>query len=206
MFTGLIEEVGRVLDPPPALRVECRFARELSAGESVCVDGACLTVESVEARRSAFTAHLSRETMKRGIARAYRRGTRVNLERALGVGARLGGHVVTGHVDSPGRVTGISALPGGDREVRIRFDPSCRALVVEKGSICVSGVGLTVTGIDPEKACARVVLVPHTLSSTTAGSWRSGSEVNIEFDILGKYVQGKGSPAARGESSGERLQ
>lgn len=193
MFTGLIEGVGTVIDPPPGIVVRCAFARELRRGDSIAVDGACLTVEDVSGAASAvpaFSAHLSRETMDCSIAGSYRRGAVVNLERPVGIGDRLGGHMVTGHVDSVAAVARSSTrVSRGRKEIRhwIRFDERFDRLVVEKGSVALNGISLTVAGVD---GCGlfHVVLIPETLSTTNSSSWRAGTRLNIEFDLLGKYV------------------
>ncbi|HEX6972191.1 MAG TPA: riboflavin synthase [Limnochordia bacterium] len=188
MFTGIVEAVGRIraIEPRPAgegvrLVIEARFAPELSIGESVCVDGACLTVTARDAQ--VFAADLSPETLSRT---RFTPGRPVNLERSLRVGDRLGGHWVTGHVDGPGRVAAVRPVGGGCVEMRIEPPAELLPLIVEKGSIAVDGVSLTVARLS--QAAFDVALIPQTLAQTTLSDRREGDWVHLEADILAKHI------------------
>jgi riboflavin synthase len=184
LFTGLIEGTGRVVRTGGGVLVVSGGVLEgVLPGESVSVDGACLTATGAEGGEAAF--HISGETAARSVAAGYVRGTEVNLERPLTAGGRFHGHVVTGHVDCTAQVT--RAVPSGaDRQVDFSLEERFSDLVVEKGSVAVSGISLTVASVGGGAFC--VVLIPETLERTTAGSWKPGTRVNLEFDILGKYV------------------
>lgn len=188
MFTGLIEAVGIVqaLVPTGSLRrfvIEAPFTTELQIGESVAVDGACQTVVARE--QKTFAVEAIAETLKRTKFGSYRVGQPVNLERALRLGDRLGGHVVQGHVDCTGKV-GPIRQNGAERLMWVEFPGDYAPLVVDKGSVAIDGVSLTVV-----HAAARrfsVALIPHTWQATTFAGLRTGDSVNLEFDLLGKYM------------------
>jgi len=189
MFTGLIEstgiikEIGRRGDYR-VLSVAASFAGEpLAVGASIACDGTCLTV--VSAGEGWFAVEASEETARRTTINRYRVGSKINLERSLKVGDRLGGHFVTGHVDDVG-VVDFLRRAGRSLELAIGHDPKYDCLVVEKGSICISGVSLTVNDLRSAWFC--VNLIPHTAEVTTIGSLTVGSRVNLEFDMIGKYV------------------
>lgn len=187
MFTGVVETTGAVMRTPPALRISTALASELQAGESVSVDGSCLTVDGTDTGRDWFSAHVSAETARVTIARRYRRGTLVNLERAVMVGDRLGGHIVSGHIDGTAKVLRISTESDGSRRVRLGTDVNPSGLLVQRGSVTLNGISLTVTEVG--RGTFEVVMVPLTMSMTTASEWRPGSLLNIEFDTMGKYVR-----------------
>jgi riboflavin synthase len=206
MFTGLIEAVGSVqaLVPAAASRrivVESPFAAELEPGESVCIDGACQTVVAREQRT--FAVEAIPETLKRTKLGLYRVGQPVNLERALRLSDRLGGHVVQGHVDCTGRIDQLRSS-GNERLVWVAFPGDYAPLLVDKGSIAIDGVSLTVV-----TAAARrfsVALIPHTWEHTTFANLRTGDTVNLEFDLLGKYMLRQrqlGSSAVRSAARGQ---
>ncbi len=190
MFTGLIEGTGTLLrierrGPDAAMVIEAGpEAGAFVLGESISVDGACLTVTSSSGR--VFTADVSVETLTRTTLGRKVSGSRLNLEKALRLGDRLGGHLVTGHVDAVALFR--DRKPEG-RSVRLFFDspPEIMRLVVEKGSIAINGVSLTVNGVS--ESGFDVNIVPHTMSHTTIGELRPGEEVNIETDLIGKYVE-----------------
>jgi riboflavin synthase len=190
VFTGIIELVGRVESLRPArgsARLEVRapgIAGELRRGESVAVNGACLTVVSAAGERVEFDAVA--ETLKRTALGDLGPGSLVNLERALRADARLDGHIVQGHVDATGRVRRLERA-GDDARLDLECAPEFAELLVEKGSVAVDGVSLTVVGVGA--AGFDVALVPHTLAVTTLGSLRPGQRVNLEADVLGKYVK-----------------
>lgn len=190
MFTGLVEEVGSVVSIEPlddAVRI-CIAAdtvlEGVNLGDSIAVDGVCLTV--VEANETSFTADVMLETLRRSRIGEYSEGTRVNLERALAAGDRLGGHFVQGHVDA---VTTLQHRSPAEHWDLLRFSlpGSMRRYVVEKGSIAISGISLTVSAVGED--WFEVSLIPATLEATTAGAWKPGDMVNIEVDIIAKYVE-----------------
>jgi riboflavin synthase len=203
MFTGIVEERGMVDAPGPLLGIRSiRVGRDLSVGESVCVQGVCLTV--TERRRDGHfgiaAAHivrgrhewvlsfdLSPETLARSSLGGLRPGDPVNLERAATLSTRLGGHLVQGHVDGVGTITEVREADPG-RDVRIRLPDGLARYVVEKGSITVDGVSLTVTDIAGDEF--GVALIPFTLEATTLGTAKVGDPVNLEVDVLAKYVEG----------------
>lgn len=190
MFTGIITAVGTVTradarDGGRALVIASPY-QGLELGESIAVDGVCLTVEQVQDTQ--FQVHAVAATLERTKLGAYQPGRRVNLERALRAGDRLGGHLVQGHVDGVGTVSAITAA-GEEQQVEIDLPPAVAALTVERGSLTVDGVSLTVNAL-PAAARARVVLVPFTLQHTTLAGLRSGDTVHLEADIIGRYVQG----------------
>lgn len=184
MFTGLIENVGEVVRGTGSLVVvKSPLAAEIRTGDSVAVDGACLTVTGIAGQEMSF--HTSRETLSRTIAVDYIRGTPINLELSLEIGDRLHGHMVSGHIDCTSRVLVISK-GREDRLIRISLPEVFSDLVVERGSVALNGISLTV--VEAESKMFSVVVIPETLTRTTAGGWKPGTGINIEFDILGKYV------------------
>jgi riboflavin synthase len=190
MFTGLIEGTGKLVKIEPRgkdmrLSIEASFELEgLHKGESVAVDGVCLTVVSWEGRT--FTVDVSQETLSRSTIGQRRLGDEVNLERALKLGDRLGGHLVNGHVDGRSKV--IALKKRGDSLVfEFEVDQGLARYLVEKGSVAVNGVSLTINRC-AERAF-QVNVVPHTAQVTTLGNLKVGDEVNIEVDIIGKYVE-----------------
>jgi riboflavin synthase len=195
MFTGIVEELGVVREVGPArLAVSCRTVTEDSAiGASVAVNGTCLTV--VERSEAHLAFDLSEETLRRTGLSRLAEGDPVNLERPLSLSSRLGGHLVQGHVDGVGEVVRIEA--DGDRGARltVRSPAEVRRYLVEKGSVCVDGVSLTVAELDGD--AFSVALIPHTLNVTTLGSARPGDPVNLEVDVIAKYVESllEGRPA-----------
>jgi riboflavin synthase len=186
MFTGLVREVGTVVVfDGSRLAIEAPgTARDAAVGDSVAIDGVCLTVVDGDGGRLSFDA--VPETLARTSLGSLVPGARVNLEPALRAGDALGGHYVQGHVDGVGRVRGVA--PEGDGK-RIWFDAPAELLryVVEKGSIAVQGTSLTVAAVD-DRGFA-VALIPHTLEATTLGALGEGDRVNLEADVLAKYVE-----------------
>ncbi len=160
------------------------IAGELRLGDSVSVNGACLTVTEVAGERVAFDA--VRETLERTSLGGLRAGGRVNLERALRADGRLDGHIVQGHVDEAGSVREL-AVRGNDSRLSIRTSPGFLDWLVEKGSVAVDGVALTIVELAPDGFA--VALIPHTLAVTTLGGLAPGDRVNLEADVLGKYVR-----------------
>ncbi len=189
MFTGLVQAVGTVQslsgdDAGTRLRISAPLASELNEGDSVLVNGVCLT--AVRPSADAFEADLSSETLNRSSLADVSQGDRVNLELALRASDRLGGHVVQGHVDGVGEVSAVED-DGSSREVRIQAPAELLRYVVEKGSIAVDGVSLTVTEVNESEF--GVALIPETLSRTTFGQASPGRKVNLEVDVFAKYVE-----------------
>ena len=188
MFSGLIEAVGRVSRATQTaaglgLRIRCRLAAELAAGDSVAVNGVCLTAVAADA--DGFTADVSPETARVTTLGAVCEGTRVNLERPLRADGRVGGHFVLGHVDATGQVAGIRE-EAEFRRVSFEYPPALKPLIVPKGSIAVDGISLTVAALDGRRF--DVQIVPYTWDNTRLRSARVGDAVNLECDIIGKYV------------------
>ncbi len=179
MFTGLVREVGKVASfEDGRLVVEAAVTAEL--GDSVSVDGVCLTVVENGGGRIAF------DVVPETLDRVKPFGDRVNLEPALRAGEPLGGHYVQGHVDGVGRVASVAPEAGG---VRLRVEPPAELLryLVEKGSVALEGVSLTVAAVD--ETGFEIALIPHTLAETTLSELVPGSQVNLEIDVLAKYVE-----------------
>ncbi|MCP4684522.1 MAG: riboflavin synthase [bacterium] len=189
MFTGLIETVGRI----EALKSRGNYTvitvssaiptEQITIGESIACDGACLTVTSIEADR--FVVEASQETAEKTTLRRFRVGGYLNLERALQVGSRLGGHFVSGHIDSTGTVDFFKPV-GDSLELAVKYDADFDPYVIDKGSVAINGVSLTVNRT--RSGWFSVNLIPHTARETTLDKLSSGSPVNLEFDLIGKYV------------------
>ena len=185
MFTGIVEERGRVRAAGRRLEVEAKTVTDDAAiGASIAVSGVCLTVAERDEGVLAFD--LADETLSRTTLGDLREGDAVNLERPVTLLQRLGGHLVQGHVDGVGRVESIEEHAGG-ATMRIALDEALARYVVEKGSVAVVGVSLTVAAV--EDGAFTVALVPHTLAVTTLGDLRPGDGVNLEVDVLAKYVE-----------------
>ena len=189
MFTGLVKAKGVVLARQESaegvrLRIGGTLAEELASGDSVAVNGVCLT--AADANGDAFTADVMAETLRRSSLAPLAEGHEVNLELPLRAGDRLGGHVVQGHVDGTGTVESVGA-EGFARLLRVSAPPELLRYVVSKGSIAVDGVSLTVADVDEEGF--GVSLVPETLERTTLGAAAPGRKVNLEVDVLAKYVE-----------------
>ena len=190
MFTGLVEEVGVVEEMQQlddAIRIAVRAPKvteDAAPGDSIAVDGVCLTV--VDNVDGSFTADVMRETLDRSRLGTYQTGSEVNLERALAAGQRMGGHIVQGHVDGVAEV--VSRTPSEHWEVlRFTLPERLERYVVEKGSIAVNGTSLTVSAVG--EGYFEVSLIPTTLRETTAGTLAPGDPVNLEVDIVAKYVE-----------------
>ncbi len=189
MFTGLIEGMGRVAAVERAggaarLRIEALYELGVpELGESIAVSGVCLT--AVECFPNGFAVDVSPETMRRTTFDGLSPGSKVNLERSLRLGERLGGHIVTGHVDSVCRVAS-RAEEGGAIIFRFQAEPRSAALLVPKGSVALDGISLTVNEV--EAGQFSVTIIPHTARVTTIGERRPGERLNLECDIVGKYV------------------
>lgn len=190
MFTGIVREVGRIGsvregDDARRIRVEAPgLAGELEVGDSISVDGACLTV--VAGDTEGFTVEVIGTTLSRTVAGGYEEGDTVNLEPALSVGDGLDGHFVQGHVDGIGRVVAVRD-EGEHRLLDVRVPRDVWELTILHGSICLDGVSLTVNDLS-EPDLVQVALIPHTRQQTTLGGLEPGHRVNVEGDLLGKYV------------------
>lgn len=191
MFTGIIAEIGSITlcrregDHLLLGIAAPKLLGSLAIGDSVSISGVCLTVTGIARQRDVFSVTAVDETLKRTTLRQLRQGSRVNLELALAATDRFGGHFVQGHIDATGRCLSVSAT-GESRRVRFSFPAEQSHLLIEKGSIAVDGVSLTC--YDSRRDSFSVSLVPHTLATTTLSELRVGDEVNLEFDILGKYL------------------
>lgn len=190
MFTGLIEEMGEIVSREPSgdgerLRVRAaKVLEDVAHGDSIAVSGVCLTV--VESGPDYFVADVMAETLRHSTAGTWTPGTRVNLERAAQLGARLGGHIVQGHVDQTAEI--LSVTPGDQWQVvRMSLPDEVSPLVVHKGSLCVDGVSLTVSALGD--GWCEVSLIPETLRATTLGIRKPGDRVNLESDMLARHVQ-----------------
>jgi riboflavin synthase len=191
MFTGIIEELG-VVESVEArsdgarLRLRCKTVIEdASIGASIAVNGVCLTATGL--LPNGFAADAAAETLRRSTLGALKKGDQVNLERPLAAGGRLGGHIVQGHVDGVGEIVGIEQLRGGDWWLKVRAPEALTRYTAEKGSIAIDGISLTVAAL--EGGVVSVSVIPHTYASTVLRERRPGDRVNIECDILAKYVE-----------------
>jgi riboflavin synthase len=185
VFTGLVADKGTIRTVQDGrLQVETALGAHLAEGDSVAVNGVCLT--AVEPHVDGFAADVMPETLRRSSLGPLRPGAEVNLELPLRAGDRMGGHVVQGHVDGTGEVDSVSD-EGNSRVVRIAAPSELLRYVVEKGSIAVDGVSLTVSAIEDD--WFEVSLIPETLERTTLGAAEAGSKVNLEVDVLAKYVE-----------------
>ena len=190
MFTGIIEEIGKIKEIRKGIKSEVlsieasKVVSDAEIGDSIAVNGVCLTVTSLTA--SGFTADVMAETMRRTALGSLQAGSQVNLERAMKMDGRFGGHIVSGHIDGTGTISNIKREDNAVW-VTIAADPSILKLIVEKGSIAIDGISLTVAYVDSE--CFKVSLIPHTAAQTTLLSKRVGAAVNLENDVIGKYVE-----------------
>jgi riboflavin synthase len=187
MFTGIVEERGAVREVAPTrLSVTCRtVSRDAAIGDSIAVNGVCLTVVERSDEHLAFD--VSAETLARTSLSRLTAGAPVNLERPLTLSSRLGGHLVQGHVDGVGEVAGIQRGAEGGARVTIGAPDVIARYLVEKGSVCVDGVSLTVA--DKDGSTFGVALIPHTLEVTTLGTAEVGDPLNLEVDVIAKYVE-----------------
>lgn len=190
MFTGIVEFVGTVLELSPRgqlteIRLEAGCVADgVRLGDSIAVNGVCLTATHIENTRLCFEA--VKETLERTSLGDLEGGSRVNLERAMRADARLDGHIVQGHVDGTGRVRSLER-DGDDVRLFVDCDADVSQYLVPKGSVAVDGVSLTVVGA--RDSDFDIALIPHTLDATTLGGKASGDRVNLEADVLGKYVK-----------------
>ncbi|MCP4713784.1 MAG: riboflavin synthase [Deltaproteobacteria bacterium] len=203
MFTGLVEDIGEISNMTRrgsgmVMTLACRLpVAEISLGDSIAVDGVCLTVTGLES--AGFAVDVSPESLQRTTMGGKRPGGRVNLERALRLSDRLGGHIVTGHID------GTAVLKTIDRSgdfVRLDFTAPAVLMhyIIDKGSVAIDGISLTVNKSTPQGF--EVMIIPHTFAETTLSSRKTGEQVNIENDVVGKYVERFVQRTTTGEGSG----
>jgi riboflavin synthase len=189
MFTGIISDIGEVASRERGrFAIACNYAAEsIAIGASIACDGACLTVTNVNpvGTRSVFAVDVSNETLAKTTLDDWQPRRRVNLERPLRLGDELGGHMVSGHVDGVGRI--VASRPDGDsRRITIEVPSELAPLIVAKGSVALDGISLTVNEVDGSRF--GINIIPHTLTHTTLGGKSSDDRVNIEVDIIGRYV------------------
>jgi riboflavin synthase len=190
MFTGLVEEIGRItahrVDGDAArLSVGCaEVLDDLPVGASIALDGCCVTVTDVDG--DGFSVDLMAETLRVTSLGGLAVGSRVNLERAMSAQSRFGGHLVQGHVDAVGTVVGIEDLPG-TRFLKVSVPPELERYLVPKGSITLAGVSLTIASLDA--STVTIGLIPHTLAETTLSDRTVGDPINLEVDVVAKYVE-----------------
>ncbi len=194
MFTGIIEEIGSVARVEPLgsdragtrLTIKADLATDLRVDQSVSIDGACQTVVDTDADAGTFSVDTIEETLRKTTFGDLVEGTPVNLERALRTGGRLDGHFVQGHVDTTGTIVEVEREET-DRLYTIRFDPQYASYLIPVGSIAVDGISLTVARLEDD--AFTVAIIPHTREVTTVSTrWTEGAAVNLEFDLIGKYV------------------
>jgi len=208
MFTGLIEDVGTLVARRPAGRAAKLEVRtqlpgaDLQHGDSLAVNGACLTVEQIHADQGLVVFHTLTETLQRTNLSSRPLGSLVNLERALCLGQRLGGHLVQGHVDATSRIMTIGRTDD-DIVVKLELPDALKPLLIPKGSVAVDGISLTVALLEPEAFTVRII--PHTWESTNLRQAQVGDEVNLEGDMVGKYILRREQLAADPDVSLEDL-
>lgn len=186
MFTGIIEEVGTVASPGARMRIQCqRVLEDIFEGASIAVNGVCLTAVNIQP--DGFWCDLSPETLARTNLGALRDESLVNLERPAAVGDRLSGHIVQGHVDGTAEFLALNPLPDGNWWLTVRLPADLERYVIHKGSITLDGVSLTVASLDGD--AVGVAIIPHTYENTVLRCYQPGTSVNVEVDLIGKYVE-----------------
>jgi riboflavin synthase len=189
MFTGIIEEVGEIesirrFSDKYSITINASFADELGVGDSVCVNGVCVTADAKN--KKAFTADVMLETLSKTSIKHLRTGDFVNLERAMKANGRFDGHIVTGHTDIASIITNIVSN-GNSKEIEIAMPENGRKYIVDRGSISLDGVSLTIASVNDRNF--KVAIIPHTALITNLFHKRIGDYVNLEFDVLSKYVE-----------------
>jgi riboflavin synthase len=191
LFTGIVEEVGSVevgslIAAGPRMRIQCRVVLEdIKEGASVAVNGVCLT--AVDIQPDGFWCDLSPETLARTNLGALREGSLANLERPAAVGDRLSGHIVQGHVDGTAEFLSLDPLPDGNWWLKVRIPADLERYVIHKGSVTLDGVSLTVAALDGD--VVGVAIIPHTYANTVMRDYGPGTVINVEVDVIGKYVE-----------------
>ena len=191
MFTGLIETTASIVDLQSTeegsrIVINIPFSNELSLGDSVAVNGCCLTVSAIDEEKSSFD--LLEQTLKVTALNELKTGMIVNLERALIAGNRMGGHLVTGHIDTVSEVVAYEPI-GEDYKLEILLPKNTANLVIEKGSISVDGISLTTAEVDDENGTFTCYITPHTHKNTNLLQIKKGDQVNLEFDLIAKHVE-----------------
>jgi riboflavin synthase len=190
MFTGIVEELGTVIKAGTKLEVRCSTVlSDLSIGASIAVNGVCLTAVAITQAGldAGFAADLAPETLSRSNLGDLVAGSRVNLERPMTPATRLSGHIVQGHVDATGEVVALDELRDGNWWLRVRVRKSLDRYLVEKGSVTLDGISLTIAAVNED--VIGVTIIPHTFANTTIGQARVGTRLNIEVDVLAKHVE-----------------
>jgi riboflavin synthase len=189
MFTGIVQAVGEIAKAAPTaggLRLEVEAGAlgltDVVIGDSICIQGACMTVTGLSGTR--FSVDISRESLDCTVG--LDRPARVNLEKSVAIGDKLGGHLVTGHVDGVAEVTAFESI-GDSRLLRVRTPTALSRYIARKGSVCLDGVSLTVNRVEREQF--EVNLIPHTLAVTTLGRLQAGARINLEVDLIARYVE-----------------
>jgi riboflavin synthase len=189
MFTGIITDIGEVAERDGGrFAIRCAYAADsIAVGASIACDGACLTATKVDpaGKGSVFTVDVSNETLSRTTLGEWRPGRRINLERALKAGDELGGHIVAGHVDGVGQIVDQRA-DGASRRFTVEMPANLARYISSKGSIALDGISLTVNEV--KESIFGVNVIPHTLTCTTLGTKKAGDTVNLEVDVLARYV------------------
>jgi riboflavin synthase len=187
MFTGIIEELGTVIEAGSRLRVRCAAVLDdLAPGASIAVNGVCLTAVDIGA--DSFAADLAPETLRRSNLGDLMPGSPVNLERPVTPATRLSGHIVQGHVDATADLISLDPLGDENFWLKIRVPAELDRYLVQKGSITIDGISLTIASLDPGPVLG-VTIIPHTYANTTLGSARSGTRLNVEVDVIAKHVE-----------------
>ena len=186
MFTGIVEEAGTIGMAGARMQVKCRTVlADTKEGSSIAVNGVCLTAAKIEP--DGFWCDLSPETLARTNLGALGGGSPVNLERPAAVGDRLSGHIVQGHVDGTAEFISLDPLADGNWWLKVRVPRALERYMVHKGSVTLDGVSLTIAAL--EGCVAGVAVIPHTYANTILGSYRNGTVINVEVDVIGKYVE-----------------
>jgi riboflavin synthase len=186
LFTGIIEEVGTIAVAGSRMKVQCRTVlADTRTGASVAVNGVCLTAVAIEP--DGFWCDLSPETLSRSNLGTLREGSRVNLERAAVVGDRLSGHIVQGHVDGTAEFLSLESLTDGNWWLKVRMPGELDRYLIHKGSVTLDGVSLTIAAL--EQTVMSVAIIPHTYENTVLSDYEAGRRINVEVDLIGKYVE-----------------
>jgi riboflavin synthase len=191
MFTGIIEEVGSVAmmesrEAGARIRIACRqVLSDAFEGASISVNGVCLT--ALDLKADSFAADLAPETLRLTSLGSLQPGSRVNLERPMAINGRFGGHIVQGHVDGTGEVLALDHLGDGNWWLRLRLPENLERYLVHKGSICIDGISLTIAALKGYELA--VTIIPHTIDATNLGDRKPGDLVNLECDVVAKYVE-----------------
>ena len=187
MFTGIIEELGTVMETGTRLRVRCSTVLEdMQEGASIAVNGACLT--AVDLAKDSFGADLSPETLRRTNLGDLATGSRVNLERPVTPATRLSGHIVQGHVDAAGELVSLDSLGDGNYWLKVRVPAELDRYLVYKGSLTIDGISLTIAALAAGPVVG-VTIIPHTYTHTTLGCARPGARLNLEVDVIAKHIE-----------------